>query len=164
MGNIAAAIHAYSIGRYKMELTVFFSRLQTVLVKMEDKGYPLVLDAKAQLDFLVACCWFSGITTAVWGILLLGFGGSPPAFLIVASTGFLLTVGFYLSASANYLAYGEVVRAVIDVNRFKLLTELDIRLPDSLREERNLWSTMSGLAFSGGDSIELSYEHPEMKS
>ena len=160
LGNIAAAIHAYSIGRYKMELTIFFSRLQTVLVKKEDKGYPLVLDAKAQLDFLIACCWFSALSTAIWGTLLFGFGGSREAFLIVAAAGFLLTLGFYLSAGANYLAYGEVVRAAIDVNRFSLLNALDIKLPGSLREERSLWAAMSGLAYSGGESVEFSYEHP----
>ncbi len=159
MGNIAAAIHAYTIGRYKLELTVFFSRLQTVLVTKEDKGYPLVLDAKAQLDFLVACCWFSFASTITWMVLLFYWGGQPQAFFIVAIAGYVLGVGFYLGASSNYLAYAEVVRASIDVNRFSLLKALDVRLPSSLREERNLWSTMSSLAFSGGDSIEFSFEH-----
>ena len=160
MGNIAAAIDAYAIGRYKMELTIFFSRLQTLLVKNNDKGYPLVLDAKAQLDFLVACCWFSAVSTAVWAALLLVYGGLPRAFVIVAVAGYALTAALYLSASASYLAYGEVVRAAIDVNRFALLGALDVKLPPSLREERNLWSTMSALAFSGGDSVEFSYDHP----
>ena len=161
MGNIAAAIHAYSIGRYKMELTVFFSRLQTILVRKADKGYPVVLDAKAQLDFLVACCWLSALTAAIWTTGLSIWGGSPGAYIAVACVGLAVTSAFYLGAAQNYLSYAEVVRASIDVNRFTLLRELDVRLPNSLREERMLWATMNQLAFSGGDSVEFSYEHPK---
>jgi hypothetical protein len=161
MGNVAAAIQAYTIGRYKMEMTVFFSRLQTVLVKNDDKAYGLVLDAKAQLDFLVACCWFSGVTTLVWSFLLASFGNEYGPFLGVAVVGTAATVALYFLACQNYLSYGEVVRACIDVNRFALLNQLAIRQPSSLREERMLWSTMSHLAFSGSDSFELSYEHRE---
>ena len=159
MGNIAAAIHAYSIGRYKMELTVFISRLQTVLVRNGDKGYPIVLDAKAQLDFLIACCWFSGFTTVFWTVSLAISGGNLWTYFITAFGGLLVTSAFYLGASQNYLSYAEVVRASVDVNRFTLLRELDVRLPRSLREERMLWATMNQLAFSGGDSTEFSYEH-----
>lgn len=163
MGNVAAAIEAYALGRYNMELTVFFSRLQTTLVKNDDKGYSLVLDAKTQLDFLVACCWLSGATGLVWSVLLAGLGGSLWAYGTIAIVGTLVTIAFYFLASQNYLSYAEVVRACIDVNRFSLLNELAVRLPGSLREERAIWSTMSQLAFSGGDTTEFSYEHPTAK-
>jgi hypothetical protein len=120
----------------------------------------VVLDAKAQLDFLVACCWFSGLSTAAWTIVLGVSGGSPWTYSIIAFAGLAVTSAFYLGAAQNYLSYAEVVRASIDVNRFTLLRALDVRLPNSLREERMLWATMNQLAFSGGDSVEFSYEHP----
>ena len=161
MGNIADAIHAYTIGRYKMELTVFFSRLQTLLARTEDKGNSLVFDAKTQLDFLVACCWFSALTTVIWSALLASFSGDLVAYIILPIVGTATTVALYFLACEAYLAYGEVVRASIDIDRFTLLRKLAVGLPNSLREERKLWGTMSHLAFSGGDSIELSYDHSE---
>ena len=161
MGNIAAAIQSYAVGLYGLDLTAFFSRLQSCLVKSGDKGYDIVLDAKTQLDFLVACCWFSGASTALWYTLLATQGGYLPLYFAVALAGPLATVAFYYLACENYLAYGEVVRACVDMNRFALLRALDIPLPASTRDERRIWGILSRATVSALENVELSYEHPK---
>jgi hypothetical protein len=161
MGNIAAAMQSYAVGRYGMDLTIFFTRLQAVLVKSDDKGLPIVLDAKAQLDFLVACCWFSGATTFVWFLILVAQGGSSATYFVVAGAGPVLTVAFYYLACENYIKYAEAVKACVDINRFGLLRAIDVPLPVSARVERRIWSALSRATLSRQEGDEMSYEHPQ---
>lgn len=159
MGNVADAMHGYTMKRYGIDLNVLMSRLQTVL-QSSGKGYEILLDAKTQLDFLIACCCFSGLTTAVWAIVLLTLGGSPSVYTSIAVLGPLVTVLFYRVAVESYLAYSVSVRACVDVNRFALLRALELPLPITLNAELRLWRTLSESAVSGA-TAELSYEHPK---
>jgi len=160
MGNIAAAIRSYAVSRYGMDMSTFFTRLQTLLVKKEDKAYPIVLDAKTQLDFLVTCCWFSAATTIIWYLVLVA-QGNLTTFLWLAALGPGATVAFYYLAAENYVAYAECVKAALDINRFALLTAIDIPLPGSNREERRLWGALSRSALERFDGIEFGYEPPK---
>jgi hypothetical protein len=159
MGNIAAAIQGYAVGLYGLDLTVFFSRLQSYLVKIDDKGYAIVQEAKTQLDFLVACCWFSAASTILWFVVLSLQGGYLLLYFAVAVFGPFATIAAYFLACENYRAYGEVVRACVDLNRFALLRALDIPLPMSTRDERRIWGILSRAAVSALENVELSYEH-----
>jgi hypothetical protein len=141
-----------------MDLSIFFTRLQTHLVKVEDKAYPIVLDAKTQLDFLVVCCWFSGASTLLWYLALIAQGGSLETYFAVAILGPLSTVSFYYLAAENYISYAEVVRACVDINRFSLLHALAIPTPKSNREERRVWSALSRATLSHQEGLEMSYE------
>src|SRR5262249_21743504 len=62
MGNVAQSMQSYAYSRYRLNLETFWSRLQLVLQANKD-FYANLLDAKTQLDFLVACCWLSALTT-----------------------------------------------------------------------------------------------------
>jgi hypothetical protein len=159
MGNIAEAIQGYAVGLYGLDLNAFFSRLQSYLVKTDDKGYSIVQDAKTQLDFLVSCCWFSAASTILWFVVLVLQGGYLLIYLAVAVFGPFTTIAAYFLACENYRAYGEVVRACVDLNRFALLHALDIPLPMSTRDERRIWGILSRAAVSAIENVELSYEH-----
>lgn len=158
MGNVADAMQGYAISRYGMDLTLFLSRLQAILVKNEAKDYPIVLDAKTQLDFLIACAWFSAVTTLTWFVALVALRGSPTAYAAIALAGPLVSWWFYLLATENYVAYALAVRACVDVNRFALLRALELPLPSTVHAELRLWSALSHAAATG-TAIELSYEH-----
>jgi hypothetical protein len=159
MGNVADAMHGYAMKRYGIDLNVLMSRLQAVL-QSSGKGYEILLDAKTQLDFLIACCCFSGLTTAVWAVILLFLGGSWIVYAGVAVLGPLVTALFYRVANESYIAYSVSVRACVDVNRFALLRALELPLPNTLNAELRLWRTLSESAVSG-TAAELSYEHPK---
>jgi hypothetical protein len=141
-------------------MSTFFTRLQTYLVKKDDKAYSIVIDAKTQLDFLVTCCWYSALTTAIWYVLLVAWGDLG-TFLWLATLGPAATLAFYYLAVENYVAYAEIVKACLDVNRFALLGALDIPLPGSNREERRLWAALSRSSLARFDGIEFGYEHHE---
>ncbi len=160
MGNVAGALQSYANDLYQLDLDTFWSRLQAVIQDGDKTGYDALVAAKTQLDFLVACCWLDLGTTAVWFFSLAAWGSSLLVFALVALIGPTLFVAFYRLAVTNYLSYGELVRAIVDLNRFALLKRLHIALPIGIRDERRVWSALRRVASFGEDDVELSYEHP----
>jgi hypothetical protein len=158
MGNVADAMKAYPMQRYGIDLSVLLSRLQATLLKNDAKDYPIVLDAKTQLDFLVACCCFCGLTTLVWSVLVLAFRGSLGAYALLTVIGPFLTWWLSWVTTQSYIAYSVAVRACVDINRFALLRALELPLPTTLNAELRMWQTVSDSAVSGY-TAELSYEH-----
>jgi hypothetical protein len=162
LGNIAASLQSYGVDRYGMDTAVFLNRLQAVLTKRaDDKGYSLVIDAKTQLDFLVAACFLSGFTGVTWAVLLAILGSSIAMFVFAAVSGFLLPMMFYTLCVQSYATYAQTLRACIDLNRFTLLKALDVPLPLTLREERQLWAALSHAALMGSEGLEISYDHAQ---
>lgn len=162
MGNIAAAIRDYAFGRYGFDLDALWSRFLLVIQRTDEKGYGSLLDAKTQLDFLIASYWLTLATTLCWLVALAAAGSSPATFIVLAVGGPIAAAAYHSLATTNYLAYGSVVRATVDLYRFTLLRELHLPLPSSLRQERVLWDALRGVAL--GNPIELGYEHPAAPS
>lgn len=160
MGNIAQSMQSYTYSRYYLNLETFWSRLQLVLQSNKD-FYANLLDAKTQLDFLVACCWLSGLTTVLWIMLLLWGGLSIWPFLVVSIGGPLLSRFFYFLAVKNYLVFADIVRTGVDLYRFGLLQSLHVGLPHSIREERTTWQVLEKLSSYGQEEYELSYQHAD---
>jgi hypothetical protein len=160
MGNIALSMGSYTYSRYGFSLGAFWSRLQPVLEANKD-FYSSLLDAKTQLDFLVACCCLGGTTTVVWTLLLLCKGHLVLLFLVVAAGGPLLTRLFYWLAVKNYLVFADLVRTSVDLYRLGLLQSLHVAVPCGLREERRTWKSLERLATSLQEEYELSYEFPD---
>jgi hypothetical protein len=159
MGNVAAALNAYTSTRYDFDLDTFWSRFQTVLQRAEDKGHESLLDAKTQLDFLIVCFWLTTATWIVWFSALILAGTSPWVFTAISIIGPVATFGFYRLAVTNYLSYGALVRATVDLNRFALLSALHVALPKDLKQERALWSALGEVSEFGSDEVELVYDH-----
>lgn len=161
MGNVAASIQSYATNRYGIDLDLFWSRLQYVLQKGNDAGYATVVDSKTQLDFLISCFWLAFATTAGWLVAFAIGGWSIAEFLAVAIAGPIVIGALYLLAVTNYLSYGEVVRAAIDLNRFALLDSLQLRRPAGNRDEVALWRGLRRVSVRGGRDFDLSYEKPK---
>jgi hypothetical protein len=161
MGNVGASIASYTTTRYGIDLDTFWSRVQCIMQKNPDKAYDALIDAKTQLNFLTTCCFLTALTTGVWFVVLGLFGTSLTTFLLVALAGPALSTGLYRLAVTNYLAYGQVIRANVDLNRFSLLESLHIRRPSGIREERELWKGLRELSSFGSEGIDLSYEAPK---
>ena len=157
MGNVADAMQGYAISRYGMDLTLFLSRLQAILVKNEAKTIRSS-SMRRRARFSDPCAWFSAVTTLTWFVALVALRGSPTAYAAIALAGPLVSWWFYLLATENYVAYALAVRACVDVNRFALLRALELPLPSTVHAELRLWSAL-GHAAATGTAIELSYEH-----
>jgi hypothetical protein len=159
MGNIAASLNDYTGWLYGLDLVAFWSRLQPILLKNDEKSYAQLIDSKTQIDFLIACCCLTALTTAAWFVALALFGNSVVLFLIIAVVGPLTCYLLYKLAEANYISYGQIVRASVDLNRFALLRALHIALPSGLREERTLWWALQQISAFSNSNVELGYDH-----
>ena len=156
-GNVGRSMQSYAVGRYRLNLPTFWSRLQP-LVQKHQEFYAGLQDAKVQLDFLVSCVFLSGLSTVVWLVVLPVSVGPGWPLLAVVVLGPLATRMFYLTATENYVAFGELVRTSIDLYRFDLLDALAVARPRSLRDERVLWDALQR-ASAGQEGIDLSYRH-----
>lgn len=155
MGNIAAALDSYADTRYRMNLAIFWSRMQPLL-QADKEFYGSLIDAKCQLDFLVMCCWLCVLTTILWLFAMPWFQFSWPLFPIVFAVVPLLARAFYVLAVENYAVMTEIIKSGVDLFRFRLLKTLHVPLPSGLRQERVLWTALSALAEEG---LEISYQH-----
>ena len=155
MGNIAEALDSYTQIRYRMNLAIYWNRMQHVL-QANEKHYGALLDAKAQLDFLVVCCWLCILTSVLWLVAMPWLRFSWLFYAIVCIIGPLLARGFYLLSLENYIVMADLVKSAVDLFRFDLLKSLHIPQPNNIREERALWAAMSEI---DQDALEISYSH-----
>ncbi len=157
MGNVALSMQSYTSLRYGMNLELFWTRLQPVIVQSDKDFFGQLQDAKAQLESLVACCGLSVFTTLVCLSALAWSGRSLALFLGVAAGGPLLASIFYLSAVQSYRTFADLVRTSVDLYRTKLLSSLGLPLPRNTRDERLMWSTLERLTETGGEYVEMNY-------
>lgn len=159
-GNVVGALRSYGLTRYRLSLPTVWTRLQGSL--KADEPYLATLEAaKAQVDFSVVSCWLAMASTAVWGVVLPFCGSSPIRFVTVMALGPILARLAYLSAVENYVAFAEVVRAGVDLHRFRLLDALSLPRPASLGQERRLWEALRRVTDFGQESIDMSYVVPK---
>lgn len=159
MGNIADTAQSYAANRYRFNLEVFWSRLQKTLQK-DEKFYPVVQDAKTQLDFLIACAWLTALWTAVWTVVLGSVSYHHRVFLAVALGGPVLAYVWYRVAVEHYRAFADVLRTAVDLFRFDLLKELRLAVPADVVDEWALWESLTALtAYS--EEYNFRYEHPK---
>jgi hypothetical protein len=157
MGNVAESMQNRALSRYNLDLEMFWSRLQVVIQGQQDKGFFTSLqDAKTQLDFLVACCWLSGLTWFAWALVMLIMGDNMSGFLLAALVGPAVSYFFYALAIAAYQTMADLINSGVDLYRFSLLQALHVPLPKGIHQERILWQTLRDFS-SFGQDVELSY-------
>jgi hypothetical protein len=151
LGNIGATMRSYAETRYEISLDVFWPRIQRVI--QEDQGlFSTLQDAKIQLDLFVSCTWLAALFTLIWVPWLSMSGIDWATFLVAWLVGPLVTWGCYRLACVSYQSFSQVVRAAIDLLRFKLLEELHVPPPFGLDEEKDVWKRLAD--WLGYDSLE----------
>lgn len=156
LGNIAQALQGYASSRYRLNLELLGTRFLNAL-RGEKEALVTIEDAKVQLDFLVAFCWLSTLSTLLWMLTLVVYGSSVIPFVAVALLGPVLSYVFYRFAVESYKVFTDVMRAALDQHRFKILDAMGLANPDGLREERQIWEAVENLVGGGGEYLELSY-------
>ena len=66
MGNIGLSVQSYFLSRYDMNFNFFWTRVQKLLQADDNKFFPVLQEAKAQLDFHVAMLWLSVLFVILW--------------------------------------------------------------------------------------------------
>jgi hypothetical protein len=156
MGNITRTIRSYALGRFHLDLNIFWTRLQGSMIKEKD-GLAALQDAKVQVDFLVSLFWLTGLFVVLWGGLLIVITPRPTDFLAVAILGPIAARCLYLAACQNYLLFADQMRTAIDLYRTDLIDQLHLPKPSGNREEQAMWDRVGGwLGFA--DECDINYK------
>jgi hypothetical protein len=156
MGNITRTIRSYALGRFHLDLNIFWTRLQGAMVKEKD-GLAALQDSKVQVDFLVSLFWLTGLFVVLWSGLLIGVTPRPRDFLAVAIGGPIAARCLYLAACQNYLLFADQMRSAIDLYRSDLVDQLHLPKPSGNREEQAMWDRVGGwLGYA--DECDINYK------
>ena len=148
MGNVANTIQSYALRRYHCNLEIIWSNLQRV-VQSNEKAQAALQESKAQLDFLVACCWLTLLSSAIWVLVLGVYEQSRLEFLLVGLGGPLISYAWYRAAAEQYRSFADVAMTTLDTFRFELLRDLHLRIPTDVEDERFIWDRFNDLTTYG---------------
>jgi hypothetical protein len=144
MGNIANTIQSYALRRYRCNLEVIWSNLQRV-VQRDDKSFAALLEAKTQLDFLIAFCWLSLVFSLAWMFITGAVLQSRVGFIWLSLTGPFVSYLWYRAAAEQYRSFADVSMTCLDAFRLDLLRDLHLRTPSDVDDERFIWESLDHL-------------------
>jgi hypothetical protein len=159
MANFTAVHSEYGISRYGLEIEFFWLRLLKI-IKSDSDFYPVLEEAKTQLDFSVTVTVLTGITTFIWVPLTFFAAADFFPYALISATGIPLSAVFYNTASQNYRTFAEAVRSAIDLHRFDLLQALHIELPADSEKERETWIKLYTWP-ENEDKQKIAYKHSD---
>jgi hypothetical protein len=129
LGNALRAMEDMAGREYGLDAVVAWPRLYPLLgVQMKT----VVDDRRDGLDLAVRLA-VTGVVTAVLSLILLWRAGPWRALALVPLT---LAIVAYRGAVLSAIAYGEAVRASIDIHRFGIFEALHLPQPANPEEER----------------------------
>lgn len=150
LGTAVAAYEEYSNERYGIDMTVLFTRL---LFVTDDKVQGRLNSASTYIDFAVISSFLCGTLACM---PLLAFWISTAPGVPVTDHARLLTAlwmvafyFFYRIAVLSVRAYGELVRAVVDLYRGKVLDAMEIERAPTLAEECAIWRNLKAFITFG---------------
>jgi hypothetical protein len=159
MGNICNTIQGYAMRRYSCNLESLWSNLQHV-VRKDEKAQAALQEAKTQLDFLIACCWLTLLSSVGWAIVFLAFEPSRKGFLAATIGGPIVSYVWYRAAAEQYRSFADIAMTSFDVFRLALLEEMRLVTPRDVMHERLIWEGFDKL-MKFGEEQNFFYEVPK---
>jgi hypothetical protein len=151
LGNALRAAETRAGEPYGLDAVVAWPRLYPLL---PDGVRALVDDQRDGLDLAARFCAVFAAAAAVSMALLVPHGW----WLLVPAACLALAWLSYRGAVAAAIAYGEGIRAAIDLHRFDLLTAMHLPLPATLEQERAVNEQLS-LFLRQSWPVDFVYEH-----
>ena len=151
LGNALRAAETRAGEPYGLDAVVAWPRLYPLL---PDGVRALVDDQRDGLDLAARFCAVFAAAAVVSLVLLVTHGW----WLLVPAGCLLLAWLSYRGAIAAAVAYGEGIRAAIDLHRFDLLTAMHLPLPATLEQERAVNEQLS-LFLRQSWPVDFVYEH-----
>lgn len=157
MGNIANTAQVYGVRRYDCNFELFWNTLQRVVQK-DETAYTALQESKAQLDFLVACCWLTTVWWMTWVAILGLWGDSVLWFVAFTFFGPAATYLWYRAATEYYRSFVDVLTTSLDLFRIDLLRSLGFNAPADVVDERVLWDHLHQIASFSDQQVNLRYQ------
>ncbi len=135
LGNALTAMEHWSATRYQLDSQVMWYELQAVsnpnIRQDVDQG-------RAPVDFFISFIAHMALLAVV--ALPVGiFTEQPSAIVVGVLAGASLPLSYRL-AVRNMVDWSQSVKAMVNIGRVPLASALGLQLPDTLDEERDMWS------------------------
>lgn len=161
LANLIEVHREYGLDRFGLDSELFWMRMLK-LARADQDFYPLLEDAKTQLDFAVVVTVLLGLTVLIWLPLSLLFAPSVWPYVLITGICLPAVPIFYRIVLQAYITYAEIVRAALDLYRFDVLKALHIPFPKDLAAEQETWRKLARLA--AGSGVELIYQHGDAEA
>ena len=143
LGNAMRRLEEYGYNRYRLDSQALWYELTAAV---PDQVRKQVEQARTTVDFLIALLW-GHLLVAIAGLVALFAADGRRALLGVAiATLLLLSVAWYRVAVVAVDDWAAATRALVNLGRTALATQLGLDVPAAIDEERTMWATISRLS------------------
>ena len=141
-GNVIRSFELYSMEMYGIDSIAIWDRI-TCLVPKGHIDY--LSDAKASVDFAINILYLMMIILIEYVILLVITRCISQALTLWWIPIFAIGLAFfaYRMAISSARKWGLAVKSVFDLYRYDLLEKLDIDIPKTLDEEKEIWRELN---------------------
>jgi hypothetical protein len=149
-GNAIRTLEMYGNDRYGLNTLLVWNDL---LASAPDTLQEEEETARASVNFFVAMIYWTVVLAVVslWAFvaILRSESGRNPRWLLllVAGLGIVLPPAFYGAAIARCGYWYSAVRALVNTGRLQLAANLGLQVPDSIEQERAMWSAVSAFVY-----------------
>jgi hypothetical protein len=139
LGNILKSAELYPMDRYQIDAVLIWPRLYHLC---PGSFIQTVIEARGATDFMLVVSLLGGLFACVAGAYWLMVGAAWWRFLACFWGGMCVAWLAYRGAHGNALGYAEQIKVAFDLYRHKVLKQLSLPVPNTLEEERRLWSDL----------------------
>jgi uncharacterized Tic20 family protein len=159
LGNEAAALRSFFDIRFQFNFD-FVWPLVLLVLRNDQKATEAIANSKQKLDFCIRLLMYTVLFTVFW-LIACAIAVDSELIVIAVGTGGLVLAALWLAIlHATYRSFAELVRSIVILKRFDVLTALHQPLPRTWLEEKETWKHISTQLQWGSDA-DVVYEHPK---
>jgi hypothetical protein len=162
IGDARANVQRYTVDVYNADFDYMWPRIQLAMSKDVDLR-DRILAAEGQVDFAALSLALLAILPIIWIPLFAIYATSIYPLLIMGAAVPVVALMLYEVLFSSEIAFGAVVKVVVDRYRLDLLTVLKQPLPATLSAERQMWEQLSVID-DGVRGRDLKYRHTQGQS
>lgn len=161
LGNVLRAAEDYATIAYGMDTPFWWPRLAPLLPDDIQKAIRDALTPMLMLLNLASLAVLLELVGTVYLAMHQRWWAALAVLVLCPAVAWLS----YEGAVTQGRAYGQTIRAAVDLHRFDLLSALHIPLPADPGEERQIWAQLAAWLYNQdrGAVRELAYRHPARK-
>jgi uncharacterized Tic20 family protein len=159
LGNDAAALRGFFDTRFQFNFD-FVWPLVLLVLQNDQKTTEAIANSKQKIDFCIRLLMYTVLFTVLWLIVCAIAVDSELIVIAVGTGGLVLTALWLTILHTTYRSFAELVRSVVILKRFDVLSALRQPLPRTWLAEKDAWKRISNQLQWGADA-DIAYEHPK---
>jgi hypothetical protein len=144
LGNAIRSFERHSFIRWHLNSIAVWPYIENLLSDHESE---VLSDVRGDVAFFINTSLVASLSGAVLLFDMLAYASAPSGFVLLIPLG--IAVVAYKAAVGSAVNWGEVVRASIDTHRLEVYTNLGLRRPRNLKDERQMAWRLNAMLLIG---------------